>query len=123
MFLLVGCAKPPPPTPPDPSLAHVGVWFGTGMAFPEGQLCLVFCPNKRFFAADTTCDDTAHADFQRTWTWSRTSDGLLTAIREDDRQLAMRFRQQAPAEGLFDLVGYPSLPMTRIDLLSPACLP
>ena len=122
-FSTAGCAKPPPPTPPDPSLAHVGVWFGSGMAFPEGQLCLVFCPNKRFFAADTTCDDVAHEDFQRSWTWSRSDDGLLLAVREDEKQLPMRFRPLSPAEAMFDLVGYSSLPMARIDLLSPACLP
>ena len=121
--LVFGCAKPVPPPPPDPALAHVGVWTGSGMAFPEEQLCLVFCPNKRFFAADTTCDDTSHEDFQRSWTWSRSDDGMLMVEREDGKQLPIRFRPIAPADALFDLVSYPSLPMARIDLLSPACLP
>ncbi len=120
--MVSGCAKPTPTTPPDPTLAHVGVWQGSGLAFPEGQLCLVFCPNKRFFAADTACDDTAHPDFQRSWTWARTPDGMLYGVREDGQPLPMRFRPQSSAEALFDLTGYSSLPMARIDLLSPACL-
>lgn len=119
---LVGCAKPPPPAPVDPTLAHVGVWYGTGMAFPEGQLCLVFCPNQRFFAADTTCDDTAHPDFQRDWTWTRSADGTLLTSREDGKTLPMRFRPRSGAEALFDLPGRPGLPLDRIDLLSSACL-
>jgi len=93
------------------------------MAFPEEQLCLVFCPNKRFFAADTTCDDTSHEDFQRSWSWTRSDDGMLYVVREDGKQMSIRFRSLAPADALFDLVSYPSLPMARIDLLSPACLP
>ncbi len=93
------------------------------MAFPEEQLCLVFCPNKRFFAADTTCDDTSHEDFQRSWTWRRTADGMLLVEREDGKQLPIRFRPSSPADALFDLVSYPNLPMARIDLLSPTCLP
>jgi hypothetical protein len=118
----IGCAKPLPPTPPDPTLAHIGVWYGSGMAFPAGQLCVVFCPNQKFFAADTTCDDTAHADFQRAWTWSRTEEGILLANREDGKSMPMRLRPQEPAEALIDLIGYPALPMARIDLLSSVCL-
>ena len=118
----ISCAKPLPPTPPDPALAHIGVWHGTGMAFPDGQLCIVFCPNQKFFAADTSCDDTAHADFQREWTWSRTEEGILLATREDGKSMPMRLRAQDPAEALIDLIGYTSLPLARIELLSPVCL-
>lgn len=118
----LGCAKPTPATPPDPTLAHVGVWHGTGMAFPDGELCLVFCPNTRFFAADTKCEDTAHEDFQRDWTWARQKDGLLLAIRAEGQAMPMQFRPSGPADALFDLPAHPALPMTRIDLLSPVCL-
>lgn len=118
----VCCAKPTPPAPPDPALAHIGVWYGTGMAFPEGQLCLVFCPNARFFAADTTCDDTAHADFQRDWTWSRATDGTLQATRGDGQAMGLVFQPQTPDDALFLMVGHPGLPLSRIGLLSPACL-
>lgn len=118
----LACAKPAPPAPPDPTLAHVGVWYGTGMAFPEGQLCVVFCPNQRFFAADTTCDDLAHPDFQREWAWSRGPDGRLEAARTDGKVLQMRFQPRGQATAVLDLVGHPGLPLDRVDLLSPACL-
>jgi len=119
--LFGGCPKQEPPPPLDPTLAHVGVWHGTGLAFPNGELCLVFCPNAKLFAADTSCDNLAHPDFARSWTWARLSDGLLLA-QTPDGAFPMHFRPQSQAEALFDLVGHAGLPMTRIALLSPSCL-
>ncbi len=119
--LFVGCPKQEPPPPLAPELAHVGVWYGTGLAFPDGELCLVFCPNAKLFAADTSCDDRAHPDFARGWTWARLPDGLLLA-RTPEGDVPIRFRPRTQAEALFDLVGHANLPMTRTDLLSPVCL-
>ena len=123
VVMAAGCPSKPPPTGPpvDPSLAHIGVWHGTGLAFPAGELCLVFCPNTKLFAADTNCGDLTHADFSREWSWDRTADGLLIA-RTPQGEFPMQFRPQASAEALFDLVGHAGLPMSRIELLSPLCM-
>ena len=120
--LATGChSKTPPPPPPDPTLAHIGVWHGTGLAFPNGELCLVFCPNAKLFAGDTDCSDLTHVDFSRQWSWVRTPDGVLIAATPDG-EFPIQFRPQSTAEALFDLVGRAGLPMSRIDLLSPLCL-
>jgi len=119
--LALSCGPKTPPTPPDPDLNHIGVWHGTGLAFPAGELCLVFCPNKKLFAANTDCRDLGHSDFERAWTWSRTPDGLLVA-HTPDGDLPIRFRPHSPSEALFDLVSHPGLPMSRIGLVSPVCL-
>ncbi len=92
------------------------------MAFPEGQLCIVFCPNQRFFAADTACTDLAHPDFARTWTWERLPDGLLLA-RTPAGDIPMRVRMTDTAEAMVDVAHRTDLPMTRIGWLSPACMP
>lgn len=121
LALTTGCARPAPPPPPDPATQHVGVWEGSGVAFPEGRLCLVFCPRGRFFAADTICSDLAHPDFQRSWTWSRQPDGLVVA-HGDQGDLPMQLRHTAPGELLVDLPRFPALPMRQVDLLSPVCI-
>jgi hypothetical protein len=41
----------------------LGAWYGSGAAFPDGDLCIVLCENGRMFSGDRPCTDTTAGDF------------------------------------------------------------
>lgn len=115
---LGGCGpKAPPPQPLDPATAHIGAWHGSGMAYPEGQLCLVFCPDGRLFSQAASC---GALDAPKAWTWTR-QDGVLM-LDGDDRAVSLRFRASDRTTALVDIPGYPSLPLDRVGELHALCM-
>ena len=116
--VLSGCGpKAPPPRPMDPAIAHIGAWFGTGMAFPDGELCLVFCPDGRLFSAAGRCGT---LDSPRAWTWTR--EGELLRISDGGDSVPMRFRPVDRNTAMVDIPSFPSLPLDRVGDLHAMCL-
>jgi hypothetical protein len=121
-LLLTGCPKTGAPeaalTGLAPSAPHHGAWFGSGMAFPEGELCLVFCPDARLFAGDASCDDVRSPEFAKAWTYTLASSA---AHAERDGQ-AIDFKWlQSGAHAVADIANRTNLPLDLQSTTSPLC--
>ncbi len=123
------CPKTPPPAPEtDPVRARVGVWYGSGANFPEGRLCLIFCPNSTFYAADTTCEDLEHPDYRQFWTIrvpDPTQPDHLIALplaAPTRPSVPFTFTLEPGAGALATIGERANLPLDRIGDLSPLCL-
>lgn len=118
LLVAVGCGpKAPPPPPLDPATAHIGVWHGTGMAYPAGELCLVFCPGGQLYSQSGPC---GALDQAQRWSWSR--EGELLRLHAAERDVAMRFQAIDRNSALIDIPSFPALPLDRVGDLHALCM-
>ena len=122
-ILLTGCPKTGAPEDValaglPPSAPHHGAWFGSGMAFPEGELCLVFCPDGRMFAGDTGCSDVRSPEFAAPWTYLLTA-GAIQAQRSD--QVINFDWLQSGVHAVANIANRNNLPMDLQSTTSPLC--
>lgn len=61
----------------------IGEWYGDGTEFPDGDLCLIFCENGRFFSGDSACSETSRSDFEAYRPYELLGDVVLVEAASD----------------------------------------
>ncbi len=117
LVLLAGCIIAP--EEPGTRTEHLGAWYGQGMEFPDGELCMLLCENGRAFLGDRLCTDTAAGDFQGYYTFTRTGD-VLDVRGSTGTVATVSIRSLSGDTGIFILEGL-DLPMSRTAPSSPLC--
>jgi len=99
----------------------IGAWYGDGEDFPDKRLCIILCPNGRFFAGDSRCDRTDRGDFRRFYRYERDGDRILTpgakvtewgfVVNGDEAMLSFKGKRSA----------YDDLRLSRVAATSHLC--
>jgi hypothetical protein len=122
LLLLLACPKAPPVAePPPPTAPHHGAWYGSGPGFPDGRLCLVFCPDGRMFAGDAACAELTHPKLSVAWQATVSAD--VVEATQGDRAASFRFRIGPPERAAADIGAQVNLPFDRVADRHPLCLP
>ena len=122
---LLACGpRRPPEAPPDPATAHIGAWEGSGVAFPEGAACFVFCPDGRAWTANTGCSPLLRDGEGQRWTWSHHQGALLL---KGSGEVVLALRALGRSAALIDArtaagAEYRDLPVDRVGDIPGLCL-
>ena len=138
LTMLSACATPPearvemapdPPTetpesapvPPTTS-THEGAWYGSGEAFPDGQLCIILCDNGRLFLGDKLCTQADAGDFRAYFKYTREGDRILTSFKKvGDFGMAIDGDKAQLSFLKPRLQQFSGLPLERVAESSPLC--
>lgn len=118
-----GYGQPPPPgygRPPLPAPgSELGAWYGSGPepAFPDGQLCLIFCLGGRLFMGDKRCDNIQAADFRNHYAYQRRGDVVTTS---SPKVSSFHFAV-AGQQARFSFRKWHNLRLARVAATSPLC--